>query len=286
MLKRFWLFLSVMYLVLCSLPLHADTLERIREKGTLRLAVYKDFPPYSYTDSGQLTGFDVELGRAIADKLGLSVDYMLVVADENMDDDLRNAIWKGHYLGGGTADVMLRVPYDKAYAEKNDKVTIFSPYAHEEIVVAYDPVKIPALFNLQILVNHKVGVETDSVASFFLTGIMGGVLNKSVTHYLNFMDSVDDLKAGKLSAVMGMRSQIENRLADKITDFKVESIPMRGMNSAWDVGFAVKADNTELAKVVTDTLQVLIKDGLLKTLSAKYHVAYVEPDDKQVSLKP
>ncbi|EIJ43385.1 periplasmic component of amino acid ABC-type transporter/signal transduction system [Beggiatoa alba B18LD] len=277
------LLLSICCLVLSSAFSQADTLEHIKEKGTLRIAVYKDFPPYSYVDGGQLKGFDVELGRAIAEKLGLSTDYMQIVAGENTDDDLRNAIWKGHYLGGGTADVMLRVPYDATYAEKNDKVSIFAPYAQEEIVLAYDPAKIPTLFNLQILTNHKVGVETDSISSFFLTGIMGGILTKSVTHYLDFMEAVDDLKAGKLSAVMGMRSQVESRLADKMDAFKIEAIPMRGMNSAWQVGLAVTADNSELAKTLTVVMNTLRQEGVLKTLANKYHVTPVEPSEKQAA---
>ena len=42
--------------------------------------------------------------------------------DENMNDDLRNMVWKGHYLGYGPADVMLHVPVDNRLMAENDKV--------------------------------------------------------------------------------------------------------------------------------------------------------------------
>mgnify|MGYP000208050832 CR=1 FL=1 len=52
----------------------ADALAEVREKGVLRVAVYKDFPPYSYTDAqGRMTGLDVEIGKALAAKMGVAM---------------------------------------------------------------------------------------------------------------------------------------------------------------------------------------------------------------------
>jgi hypothetical protein len=43
-----------------------------------------------------------------------------------MGDDLRNMVWRGHYLGYGPADVMLQVPVDKFLAH-NPQVMILRP---------------------------------------------------------------------------------------------------------------------------------------------------------------
>jgi hypothetical protein len=40
-------------------------------------------------------------------------------ADEEVGDDLRNMVWKGHYLGYGPADVMLHVPVDNRLMNDN-----------------------------------------------------------------------------------------------------------------------------------------------------------------------
>ena len=122
-------------LMLIAFAAQAATLAEVKERGMLQIAVYEDFPPFSSEAGGRATGIDVDIGRALADHLGLPARIRLVGADETMEDDLRNNVWKGHYLGGGTADAMLHVPVDAEFAEKNDRVQILAPYYREHIVV-------------------------------------------------------------------------------------------------------------------------------------------------------
>ncbi|HNM21761.1 MAG TPA: ABC transporter substrate-binding protein, partial [Rhodocyclaceae bacterium] len=97
------------------LPVAADELDAIRKRGRLRIAVYNDFPPYS----ANAKGIDAEVGRALAEKLGLTAEVVGFNADEDMSDDLRNMVWKGHYLGTQPADVMMHVPVDEHLAKQN-----------------------------------------------------------------------------------------------------------------------------------------------------------------------
>ncbi|MCG7963221.1 MAG: transporter substrate-binding domain-containing protein, partial [Candidatus Thiodiazotropha taylori] len=112
-------------------------LQRIQERGVLEVAVYADFPPFSYRgERGRIVGIDVDIAHALAKRLGVVAAIRAVGADENMEDDLRNNVWKGHYLGGGVADVMLHTPFDEAFAEENDRVSFIAPYYREQIVFA------------------------------------------------------------------------------------------------------------------------------------------------------
>ena len=79
------------------------TLDKLRLRGTLSVAVYNEMPPFHV--KGQ--GIDVDLAEQLAKALGLKLSLLPFNADENMNDDLRNMVWKGHYLGFGPADVML-----------------------------------------------------------------------------------------------------------------------------------------------------------------------------------
>ena len=103
--------------VLGGLPaLHAQELTdlaRIQASGTLKVAVYKDNAPFSAGPASALTGLDVSLAEALARQLGLKLSLLPFDAGENMNDDLRNMVWRGHYLGYGPADVMLQVPVDR-----------------------------------------------------------------------------------------------------------------------------------------------------------------------------
>ena len=121
--------------LMAALPARADALETIRQRGRLRVAVYTDFAPYSMAGA---KGIDADLGRALAAKLGVSAEIVAYNADEDMNDDLRNMVWKGHYLGYGPADVMLHVPVDKYFMQQNKQALIFAPYMREQVVLVQE----------------------------------------------------------------------------------------------------------------------------------------------------
>ncbi|MDO4698526.1 MAG: amino acid ABC transporter substrate-binding protein [Pasteurellaceae bacterium] len=51
-------------------------LERINNKGTITVGTEGTYAPFTYHDaSGKLTGYDVEVTRAVAEKLGVKVDF-------------------------------------------------------------------------------------------------------------------------------------------------------------------------------------------------------------------
>ncbi|WP_201555936.1 amino acid ABC transporter substrate-binding protein [Psychrobacter sp. 72-O-c] len=54
----------------------SDLLQRINNGGTINVGTEGTYPPFTYHDvSGELTGYDVEVTRAVADKLGVTVDF-------------------------------------------------------------------------------------------------------------------------------------------------------------------------------------------------------------------
>ena len=54
----------------------SDMLQRINDGGTINVGTEGTYPPFTYHDeSGKLTGYDVEVTRAVADKLGVDVEF-------------------------------------------------------------------------------------------------------------------------------------------------------------------------------------------------------------------
>lgn len=54
----------------------SDLLQRINNGGTINVGTEGTYPPFTYHDeSGELTGYDVEVTRAVADKLGVDVEF-------------------------------------------------------------------------------------------------------------------------------------------------------------------------------------------------------------------
>ena len=51
-------------------------LDRINQKGTITVGTEGTYAPFTYHDeSGKLTGYDVEVTRAVAEKLGIKVEF-------------------------------------------------------------------------------------------------------------------------------------------------------------------------------------------------------------------
>jgi ABC-type amino acid transport substrate-binding protein len=142
-----------------ALPVRADN-------GTLKVAVYKEFAPFS--DNG--AGIDIDLAAALARKLAMKLSLLPFPAGENLNDDLRNMVWKGHYLGYGPADVMLHVPVDRALMASNDKVEIFAPYHVESVRLVRSARSIPVFDGLDALAGKRIGVEQVSLAGMVLLG--------------------------------------------------------------------------------------------------------------------
>ena len=260
-----------------SLPARADALADIRQRGSLKVAVYNSFPPYS----NQGKGIDVDLALALGRQLGLATQVVGYNADEDMDDDLRNMVWKGHYLGLAPADLMMHVPVDSYLQGKNDKVKIFGPYHMESIAVAraqrIGPIRGSAATALEIFTREKIGVEGRTLADAFLLGVLNGRLRENVVHFGSVAAAVGKLKAGDIAAVMGPRSEIEDALG-RDARFVVEIVQMPELKiNNWPLGMAVKADATDLADALTDALQVLQKNGSVAAIFARYGVTHVLP---------
>jgi ABC-type amino acid transport substrate-binding protein len=251
----------------------ADALDDVLAKGQLRVAVYKNFPPYSQDGRG----VDVQLAQAIARKLGVAANLFWLEADENMADDLRNAVWKGHYLGGGTADVMMHVPVDPALQNDNPKVRILAPYAREEVMVAHDPAVLPELAGLESLAKAKIGVEVETIADAFLLSTRNGALRNNVVHFKTVPAAVAAMKDGKVAAVAAPRGELEGALSGFASRYRLSPLPMGHLAGQWTLGVAVKAEAGKLAQAVEKAMQELRSEGALEAIYQEHGLTYLKP---------
>lgn len=286
------LFLAL-WLTLCCALAQADMVrvrafDDIIESGVLKVAMYENFPPYSYQQDGQPRGVDFELAQKLAEGLGLKLEVLWVTPDETLDDDLRNFIWKGHYLRRDVlADVMLRVPYDREFSYKrnelgeliNELVVMFGPYQRERWQTAYDDRRIEDVPSVAVFQYHPIGVEVDSVPSFYLSSVFEGRLAKNLHHYPSVQQAFAALKEGEVDATMAMRGEIEWLMAqagDSHLKLAENAYPNMG-KQVWDLGMAVHESNRQLAYALEEVLEPLILEGGMEKLYAKHGLHYELP---------
>jgi ABC-type amino acid transport substrate-binding protein len=245
----------------------------LREAGHLKVAVYNDLAPFS--DRGQ--GIDADLGAALAGKLGLKLTLLPFNAGDDLGDDLRNMVWKGHYLGYGPADVMLHVPVDRMLMNANPQVEIFAPYYVETVRLVRSVQAMPQFDGVDALAGKRIGVEKVSISGMVMLGEGGGRFREQVHIYPTASEALERLKAGGLDAVLATRAQIEAVMKGDPA-FPLQEVPFdRLPRGGWAIGMAVKKDNVALARQLQAALNDLAASGELKTIFAKYGVQAVRP---------
>ncbi len=257
--------------------------------GELKVAVYKDFAPYSFEDGGTPRGVDVELAQALAKALGVQLQLIWAPAGEKLDDDLRDYIWRGSQLHNQQlADLMMRAPYDHEYTQKrndqgeleNGHVVMFGPYQNEQWQVAYDRRRLDSVASVAVFQEHPIGVEVDSVPSFYLTSVFNGMLAAKTRHYPNVPQAFAAMKTGEVDAVMAMRGEIDWQVYqahDPQLALAENAYPNMG-RQRWEIGMAVHESNRQLAYAVEEALEGLIRDGSLQAIYSHYGLRYEVPE--------
>ena len=244
-----------------------DDLAKIRAKGTLKVAVYKDNAPFSSGVAGDMLGLDVALAEALAKQLNLKLALLPFDAGENMNDDLRNMVWKGHYLGYGPADVMLNVPVDKYLIQQNRQVTIFSPYMRQLPVLFHDPRKLAQIHDPDELKGHKLAAERGTGTASALMGHHSGLLKSQVSLFNSGVDAATAVLSGQVDAAYVLRSQAEAAVAQSKTnqgEFLISQLSLTGLpENGWPLGMAIKSGYKDLGQALDVAMKELRENGEL-----------------------
>ncbi|HUN93881.1 MAG TPA: transporter substrate-binding domain-containing protein [Burkholderiaceae bacterium] len=248
-------------------------LDRIHARGTIKVAVYKDFFPFS--EDGK--GIDIELANALAERLGVRAEVLPFDAGEELGDDLRNMVWKGHYLGYGPADVMMHVPVDRVLQTRNDKVSIFGPYYRESIKLAIDSERISDWKGPDILAQEPVAVDGDSLSAQVILGADGGRYRDRVVISHGVEAAIAAVKSGRAAAILAARSELEAGLGIgqryRYVDATWPGLPPAG----WVAGLAVRSDSHDLERALQEALDGVTRDGTLARIFAQHGVTYTHP---------
>lgn len=279
--------------LMASAGVSAERLDEIRDGGTLKIALYDDFTPYSCVGlERDLTGVDVELANALGEKLGMNVELFGFSAGDSMDNDLQRLIdeerddsWRDDYFPDRAPDIMMHVPIDPVFADRNPEYEFTAGYFHEAMAVLYDREQLgelPSVINTpDPFLGERLGVEMYTLSYVFLTNGFDGRLRDTTVNHKSVVEAVESLLKGNVSAVMAPRGELHAALAtfpDAEGSFGMSGLDdlfrTDRVRSQWDVGVAMQSGNPGLQSAVEQAMAELIEDGTVAGIFDQYGIAW------------
>ena len=199
---------------------------------------------------GEYEGFDIALGKAVAEKLGLEAEYSTI-----QFDGILPAIQSGGQVDCGISGFSV----DPERAKQVDFTDSY--YIDDQAICANKDGKI----------KDEKSLNKSGVVIAVQTGTTGEDYAKenypkaTVKGFGNSTDAFAALQAGKADAVMTNKVVVENMLKS-YTDATV----IKSIATGEEYAIAVSKDNPELTSAINKAIEDLKADGTIDKLQGEY----------------
>ena len=235
------------------------------EEGVLQVGSCLDYRPFEYFERGadEPTGFDVELTEAVAEHLGVEVEWI-----RTNFDTIFTSVDAGEFDMVAAASTITE--------ERQETVDFSDPYYNARQALT---------------VQSETGIaSTDELGDGDTVGVQKGTTGKAwadenlapqgveIRVYDTAPAAFTDLESGAVQGVINdepsSAAEIENRPGLEI----VESI-----DTMENYGLAFSKDNPDLTLAVNEALQAIIEDGTYEEIFTKYFPGTEVPEEFRAS---
>lgn len=227
-----------------------------KEWKTVRFGIEGAYPPFSWTEAdGSIKGFDVDMANALCAEM--KVECKIVPQD-----------WDG------IIPSLLARKYDAIIAamsiteERKKKVDFTGKYAQ---IPNKFIAKKGAGLDFENLSGAKIGVQRATTHDKYLTDNYGK--NVDIVRYGSFDEAYLDLANGRIDAVLGDASALEEGVINKEGGENYEFVGPSLTDAKWfgeGMGIAVRKQDKELTKQLDAAIVALREKGIYQQIAAKY----------------
>lgn len=227
-------------------------LDKVKDANKLVIGI-TDYEPIDYKDKdGKWIGFDADLARAVAEKMGIDVEFVVINWDNKfieLNSGAIDCIWNGMTVSDS---VKTNCDISDAYAGNSQVVVMkedaLSKYADADAIKAAD---------LTIAAEKGSAGETEAKK-----------LSSNVVSLSAQSDALKEVKSGTADACI-IDSTMANSMTKDGTDFANLGYSVSLTTEEYAVGFRKGSD---LTAEVNRLLAELKEDGTIDKLSAQYGV--------------
>lgn len=224
-------------------------------EGKLTIGTSPDFPPFENLENDEYVGLDMDLARALAEKLGLEAEF------KNLQFD---AIIPAVAAGGQVDLGLSGITIDPERAEQVDFTDSY--YIDDLSVVAMkdnadvtSDTYADALNQDGVIIAVQSGTTGESYAQ-------ENFPNATTQPYGTATDCFAAMQAGQAVAVVTNKAVAAKMVADSYTDAQV----VKEIATGEEYGIAISKDNSALLEAINSALDELTSDGSLDEIVNKY----------------
>jgi polar amino acid transport system substrate-binding protein len=226
-------------------------IDKLKEKGKFVVGLDDAFPPMGFKENGEIVGFDIDMAKAAAKKMGVEVEFKPVVWDTiigDLDKGTIDMVWNG----------MSITP------ERQEKVLFTTPYMKntQAIVVKADS----AITKKADLNGKKVGYQAGSSAKKAFGREKALFDSCTKTEYAQNDLALVDLELGRVDAVVVDIIVAGYYMTKKPNIYKILDDNFGGEY----FGVALRKTDFELLRALQTALDDMKADGTSAEISKKW----------------
>ncbi len=235
----------------------ASKLDAIKTAGKIKVGTSADYPPYESVDSaGAYVGFDIELMAAIAEGMGVQLEWVDMPFDSLIAAVQENKIDLSISCFNYSEERDQQVDFSEAYYTSEDAFVVGKGFtgtiAKPEDVVAY-----------------KVGVQSGTVQDDWLTTnlVDAGLLKaENLSRYERVDQAALDLQAGRVDVLMADYVPA-NALVKQFEGF---NIVLKAVLSTGPLNIVLPEGDAVLKAEIDKQIAALQASGKITELAEKY----------------
>ena len=219
--------------------------------GTLSVGMAIEYPPMEYMGKDGKTpmGFDVEMARAIAAKMGVKVDFV-------------NTSWDGIFASVDTGKfdcIISAVTITEARLAAHN---FSKPYIKNTLAVVLPKGSGLKISTPKDLIGLGIGFQGETTADEYLSGLAKDGLIFTPYRYDDVMRCFDELRLNRIDAIM----------TDLLVAYEYVGQADSPFEIVWEggdevFGICMKKGNDNLTKAIDTALDALFADGTMQKLS-------------------
>ena len=225
-----------------------------KESNVLTMATEATFEPYEYYDGEEIVGIDVEIAKAIAEKLGKELEVIDIEFDA-----IVSSVQAGKYDMGMAGLTVTD--------ERKQQVNFSDSYANGvQVIIVKEGSPITSVDDLFVEGNnYVVGVQSGTTAFIYATGDIEDAGLGTVKSFQKNTDTATALVNDQIDCII-----IDNEPAKKIVENNAGLKILDTEYSNEEYAIAINKDNIQLYTEVNEALAQLIQDGTVADILAKY----------------